>query len=228
MKKEKVVKQLPTFSHTIDSWRIFRILSEFVEGFEKMTAIGPSVVFFGSSTTKPNDPSYKQAVKLAGKIAKKGFAVVTGGGPGLMEAANKGAQHHGISCGLCIDLPSEEEPNPYIDKKFLLRFRYFFVRKVMFVRYAKAFVALPGGYGTLNELFECLTLIATKKAKQFPIYLVGKAYWKGLIDWMKNTLVARGSITEKEFKLLILTDDLDAIVNGIERHYKKEKTIENF
>ncbi|HSW86986.1 MAG TPA: TIGR00730 family Rossman fold protein [Rhabdochlamydiaceae bacterium] len=221
-------KTLPESYH-LDAWRVFRILSEFVEGFEKMTAIGPSVVFFGSSRIKSDDPYYKMTLSLAGKISQKGFAIVTGGGPGIMEAANEGARaNQGISCGLCIDLPSEEEPNPFIDKKYLFRFRYFFVRKVLFVRYAKAFVVMPGGFGTLNELFEALTLITTKKANYFPIYLIGKAYWTGLLEWLTNTTAGQHNISLDELNLLTVTDDLDEVADGIEKYYQKVSSLENF
>jgi uncharacterized protein (TIGR00730 family) len=212
-----------------DAWRVFRILSEFVEGFETMTSIGPSVSFFGSTQIKENDPYYNIASKLASKISKKGFAIITGGGPGIMEAANEGARMvKGISCGLSIDLPQEEQPNPFIDRRYLLKFRYFFVRKVMFVRYAQAFVVLPGGFGTLDELFEALTLIHTKKIRAFPIYLVGKSYWKGLLDWLRETVAAHHNIALEDLNLLTVTDDLDEIANGIEAHYQKVKRLENF
>lgn len=225
-KKRKPPLVIP---QNIDAWRIFRILSEFVEGFEKLTSLGPSVTIFGSTQAKKTNKYYKQAEKLAEKLVKKGFAITTGGGPGIMEAANKGAKlAKGLSCGICIDLPNEEKPNEYIDEKYLLKFRYFFVRKVMFVRYAKAFIAFPGGFGTLNELFECLTLIQTGKTKPFPIYLVGKEYWSPLMDWLKNTVLCEGCIDPPNYKLLIMTDDLDAITNGIVAHYKKVTTLENF
>lgn len=212
-----------------DAWRIFRILSEFVDGFEKMKSIGPSVALFGSSRTNENDRYYKQTRELSRKIVKKGFAIITGGAAGAMAAANQGANEAGgKSCGLCIDLPEEEPVNPYIDRKYLLRFRYFFVRKVMFVRYAQAFVVVPGGYGTLDELFEALTLIQTKRIKPFPIYLLGKDYWKGLIGWLENTLLEKGNISSQDLKLFTMTDDLDEIADGIEEHYRKVKTLENF
>ncbi|MBI2742489.1 MAG: TIGR00730 family Rossman fold protein [Chlamydiales bacterium] len=219
---------LPAYD-VIDAWRVFRILSELVEGFESMVSIGPSVSFFGSSKIREDNPYYKIAAELASKIAKKGFAVITGGGAGAMQAANQGArQEKGKSCGLCIDLPDEEEPNAFIDRKYLLRFRYFFVRKVMFVRYAQAFVVMPGGFGTIDELFEALMLIQTKRIKPFPVYLVGKDYWSGLIQWMNATAVKMGTITPEEMNLLIVTDDLDEIVSGIEAHYQKKKILENF
>ena len=217
-------------SQSVDAWRIFRILSEFVEGFEKMTSLGPAVAIFGSSRIKANDPQYNVASKIAEKIVKKGFGIITGGGPGIMEAANEGARMAGgRSCGLCIDLPEEEQPNPFIDRNYLLRFRYFFVRKVMFVRYAQAFVIMPGGFGTLDELFEALTLIQTKKIQPFPVYLFGKDYWQGLLDWIKNTALARSNISPEDFALIQITDDIDEVANGIERFHKRQvKCLENF
>src|SRR5271156_343446 len=162
-----------------DAWRIFRIMAEFVDGFEMMASLGPAVAIFGSTNPNPNDLKYyRLAEEIAKKITAKGFGIITGGGPGIMECANKGAQDGGgKSCGLCINLPLQK-PNPHIDARYEINFRYFFVRKVMFVRYAKAFVILPGGYGTLDEFFEALTLIQTQKIKPFPIYLVGKDYYK--------------------------------------------------
>ncbi len=220
---------LPPTQHMIDAWRVFRILSEFVEGFESMISIGPSVSFFGSNQTNTSDPYYKLAATLAGKIAKKGFAVITGGASGIMQAANEGARSvDGRSCGLCIDLPTEEEPNPYIDRRYLLRFRYFFVRKVMFVRYAQAFVVFPGGFGTLDELFEALTLMQTERIRPFPVFLVGKEYWSGLLDWLNNTVVKAGNLTSDDMKLITVTDDLDEIVSEIESHFQKSARVENF
>jgi uncharacterized protein (TIGR00730 family) len=216
-------------SHTIDAWRVFRILSEFVEGFEAMMSLGPSVAIFGSAKTKPHAKEYKQAAKLAGMLAKEGFGIITGGGPGIMEAANRGAQlSKGKSAGLCIDLPTEEEPNQYIDRKFLLRFRYFFVRRVMFVRYAQAFVVFPGGFGTLDELFEALILIQTMRIKPFPVFLVGKEYWAGLLDWMKKTVVKEKNLSSADLKLLTVTDDLDLVLHQTLTSFKKVKTLENF
>jgi uncharacterized protein (TIGR00730 family) len=217
-------------THTLDSWRIFRIMAEFVDGFETMTFLGPSVAIFGSTNRQPKDRKYYDlAEQIAQKIVQKGFGIITGGGPGIMECANKGAQAGGgKSCGLCINLPMEDKPNPYIDPRFELSFRYFFVRKVMFVRYAQAFVVLPGGFGTLDELFEALTLIQTGKIKFFPVYLVGKDYWKGLLDWMKNTVLAHGNIKAEHIDLIRLADDPDEIAEGIEKHYRQTKSLENF
>lgn len=213
-----------------DSWRMFRILSEFVDGFETMTTLGPSVAIFGSTNPNPLIPRYSElATEIARKIAERGFGIITGGGPGIMEAANKGAQEAGgKSCGVCVKLPNEPKPNPYIDPLYELNFRYFFVRKVMFVRYAQAFVVLPGGFGTLDELFEALTLIQTQKIKYFPIYLVGKDYWGGLLDWMKNTVLDHSHIKKKDFDLIHLSDDPDEIAADIEKKYRKFKSLENF
>lgn len=203
-----------------DSWRLFRIISEFVEGFETLSSIGPSVSIFGSARLKQSSPYYQIGVDVAYKIARKGFSIITGAGLSLMEAANKGAQKaQGRSCGLVIDLPFESEPNEFIDPKLKLRFRYFFVRKVMFVRYAQGFVFLPGGYGTLDEMFETLTLIQTKKIQPVPIYLIGSSFWKGLIAWMKDTLLAQKCLDRSDMDLFTITDDLDEVAQGLERSY---------
>ncbi len=217
-------------AHTIDAWRVFRIMSEFVDGFETMTFLGPSVAIFGSTNQNPKESKYYDlAEKIAEKIVAKGFGIITGGGPGIMERANKGAQKaKGRSCGLSIKLPSEPRPNPYIDPRYELNFRYFFVRKVMFIRYAQAFVVLPGGYGTLDELFEALTLIQTGKIQYFPVYLVGKDYWKGLIEWIQKTVMGHDNIKPADFALLHITDDPEEIADGIEKHYRKTKSLENF
>ena len=205
-----------------DAWRIFRILAEFVEGFETMTDIGPSVSIFGSARSDPSDPYYKLGVEVAHKISKKGFAIITGGGRGIMEAANKGAKEaKGRSCGISIALPYELESNPYVDPRWQLHLRYFFVRKVMFVRYAQAFVALPGGYGTLDEVFESLTLIQTKKIRPFPIFLMGSSYWEGLIDWLKSVVLKYDNLHAEDFDLFRITDDPDEVADSIEKHYKK-------
>jgi uncharacterized protein (TIGR00730 family) len=212
-----------------DSWRVFRILSEFVEGFDSLTKLGPSVSIFGSARLKPSHQYYELAVEVAQRIAQHGFAVITGGGLGLMEAANKGAQMgNGRSCGLAIDLPFEVEPNRYIDPKYRLEFRYFFVRKVMFIRYAQGYVFLPGGLGTMDELFEALTLIQTKKIRPFPIYLMGKSYWTGLIDWIKEIVLAEECISPQDLDLIQITDEPEEVANGIERHYQREKSQKNF
>lgn len=209
---------------SLDAWRVFKILAEFVDGFETMTGIGPSVSIFGSARVSRESPQYQIGVEVGKKIAKKGFAVITGGGPGMMEAANKGAQQGGaISCGVNIHLPFEDDSNPYIDRKYRLNFRYFFVRKVMFVRYAQAYVFLPGGYGTLDELFEALTLIQTQRIRPFPIILVGTSYWSGLLDWMRNTILKERYLSESDFTLIHITDSPDEVADIIEKHYKSKE-----
>jgi len=214
---------------TTDAWRVFRIVSEFVDGFETMTRIGPSVSIFGSARLSEESPYYRLAEVAAEALIKRGFSVITGGGPGLMEAANKGAQQaKGNSCGLVIDLPFEAKPNPYIDEAYKLSFRYFFVRKVMFVRYAQGYVFLPGGVGTCDELFEALTLIQTKKIKPFPIYLMGSEFWTGLLAWMKNTMLKEQCISPEDMHLFHVTDDPDEVADGIERHYKMTHSERNF
>lgn len=212
-----------------DAWRVFRIISEFVDGFETMTKLGPSVSIFGSARLQPTNPYYNMAIDVAQKVAQRGFSIITGGGPGIMEAANRGAQSvSGASCGLGIDLPFESESNKFIDSRYRLQFRYFFVRKVMFIRYAQGFVFLPGGFGTLDELFEALTLIQTKKIHSFPIYLMGTSYWDGMIDWIKSVLLKQNCISPEDLNLLQLTDDAEEIANGIERHYQRNQAERNF
>lgn len=214
---------------TTDSWRVFRIISEFVDGFESLTKLGPSVSIFGSARLKPPSPYYNLAIDVAQRIAERGFAIITGGGPGLMEAANRGAQSvNGPSCGLAVDLPFEAEPNPFLDPKYRLQFRYFFVRKVMFIRYAQGYVFLPGGFGTMDELFEALTLIQTKKIHPFPIYLMGKTYWEGLMEWIRTTILQHDCISESDLNLIQITDDPEEVANGIERHYQRERAERNF
>ena len=214
---------------TIDSWRIFRIIAEFVDGFESMTALGPSVSIFGSARLPPTSPYYSMAIDVAEHIAKKGFAIITGGGPGLMEAANKGAQSvGGSSCGLSVNLPYETDCNAFIDRRYRLQFRYFFIRKVMFIRYAQGYVFLPGGFGTLDELFEALTLIQTEKINRFPIYLMGKSYWAGMIDWLHDNVKKEGCLNEKDMGLFKITDDPEEVAIGIDQHYKLSKGQRNF
>lgn len=213
----------------MDAWRIFRIVSEFVDGFETMTNMGPSVSFFGSARTPKDHPHYLLATEVAKKIAQKGFGIITGGGPGIMEAANKGAQMvGGRSCGISVNLPFEEIKNPYIDPQYNLRFRYFFVRKVMFIRYAQAYVFLPGGMGTLDELFEALTLMQTEKIKPFPIFLLVASHWEGLISWLKKHPLREGFLTESDFERFIITDDTDFIAEEIEKHFNKVGEITTF
>jgi len=206
---------------TGDAWRLFRIIAEFVEGFERLPSLGPSISIFGSSKLSQTSPYYEMARELAFKLSKKGFSIITGAGPSLMEAANKGAQEAGgNSCGLIIDLPFELEPNAYIDPKLRLSFRYFFVRKVMFLRYAQGVAFLPGGFGTFDELFEVITLIQTKKTLPVPIYLIGSAYWKGLIEWLRNTVAEANCISKEDVNLFHITDNIDEVVAGFEQAYK--------
>ena len=215
---------------TNDSWQIFKVMSEFVEGFEKMNKIGPSVTIFGSARTKKDAEHYKIAVKIAKKLAKEGFGIITGGGPGIMEAANKGAQKgKGASAGLNIILPFEQQANPFIDPDKLVDFKYFFVRKVMFVKYAQAFVVMPGGFGTLDELFEALTLIQTKKIDKFPVILFDTKFWGGLIDWIKEKLDEEYHyISSKDLDLIHLTDEPDEVVKIIKDFYQKRSLRPNF
>lgn len=199
-----------------DSWRLFHIIAEFVEGFEALAELPPAVTIFGSARAKPEDEVYQKAELIATRLAENGFAVITGGGPGVMEAANKGAAlAGGQSVGLNIQLPFEQYPNPYSNLN--LSFRYFFVRKVLFVKYAVAYVILPGGFGTMDEFFEAVTLIQTKKIKPFPVILVGTDYWKGLLDWIKETVLKQGIISADDLDILHLTDDPDDIVKTIKK-----------
>jgi uncharacterized protein (TIGR00730 family) len=199
-----------------DSWRLFHIIAEFVEGFEALAEIPPAVTIFGSSRARPEDDVYKKAESIATRLAENGFAVITGGGPGVMEAANKGAAlAGGKSIGLNIQLPFEQMPNPY--SNLSLSFRYFFVRKVMFVKYAVAYIILPGGFGTLDELFESVTLIQTKKIRPFPVILVGSEYWKGLLDWVKGTVLKEGKISPDDLDILHITDDPEDIIKTIKK-----------
>ena len=212
-----------------DSWRVFRIISEFVDGFETMTRLGPSVSFFGGARIKHNHRYFELAKEVAKEVSLKGFAVITGGGPGLMEAVNMGAREvNGRSCGLSINLPFEHDSNAFIDPKYRLNFRYFFVRKVMFIRYAQGYVFLPGGFGTLDELFEALTLIQTKKIHPFPIFLMGSEYWKGMIDWIKDKLLSEGCIRENDLDIIKITDDPKEVAEGIEKHYQRDRSEKNF
>ncbi len=193
-------------SHHADPWRVLRILSEFVEGFDALNDVGPAVTVFGSARAKPDDPYYKAGMVLGQALASRGFAVITGGGPGLMEAVNRGCHEAGgLSVGCNIELPQEQALNKYVDLG--VEFRYFFVRKNMFVKYARGFVIFPGGFGTLDELFESLTLAQTGKIEHFPIVLFGSPYWKGLLDWMKEQVLAAGAIAPEDLNLMQLTDD---------------------
>ena len=215
---------------TNDSWAIFKIMGEFVNGFEKMSRIGPCVSIFGSARTKPEDPYYKLAESISKRIVEAGYGVITGGGPGIMEAGNKGAHlAGGTSVGLNIELPFEQHDNPYIDADKNMDFDYFFVRKVMFVKYSQGFVVMPGGFGTLDELFEAMTLIQTHKIERFPIIMVGTEFWKGAIDWIKDVLLAKfGNISEKDLDLFHLVDSEDEVINILDEFYKKYELSPNF
>ncbi|MFS4481784.1 TIGR00730 family Rossman fold protein [Hyunsoonleella sp. 2307UL5-6] len=215
---------------TNDSWAIFKIMGEFVTGFEKMSKIGPCISIFGSARTKPGDDYYELTVKVAEKIVESGYGVITGGGPGIMEAGNKGAHlGGGTSVGLNIDLPFEQHDNPYIDSDKSLDFDYFFVRKVMFVKYSQGFVVMPGGFGTLDELFEAMTLIQTNKIEKFPIILVGKSFWQGLIDWIKSTLLEKnGNISPKDMDLIHIVDTEDEVISILDNFHQKSRFTPNF
>ena len=210
-----------------NAWRLFRIISEFVNGFETFTGEGPFISVFGSSRLKPGHKYYKLCYETIKKAAKNGFSVITGSGPGLMEGANKAAQESKkISAGLIPDLPFEPKPNDFLDPKFSVRFRYFFVRKVMFVRYAQGFVFFPGGFGTLDELFEILTLVQTQRTVPVPIYLMGSEYWEGLVEWIQHTVVKEGCLRKKELQLFTLTDDPDEVAKGLLEGYHARKKLE--
>lgn len=215
---------------TNDSWAIFKIMSEFVDGYEKLSRIGPCVSIFGSARTKPEQKYYILAEEIAYELTQHGFGVITGGGPGIMEAANKGAHRGaGISVGLNIDLPFEQKDNQYIDHDKNLEFDYFFVRKVMFVKYAQGFVAMPGGFGTLDELFEAITLIQTNKIAKFPIILVGSEFWKGMVDWIKTTLVEKyGNVSPTDLDFFNIVDTADEVVHIIDNFYKQHNLSPNF
>ncbi|MDW5288170.1 TIGR00730 family Rossman fold protein [Formosa sp. PL04] len=229
MKKEQHPKGWNEIK-TNDSWAIFKIMGEFVNGFEKMSTIGPCVSIFGSARTKPDDKYYQLAERVATKIVNEGYGVITGGGPGIMEAGNKGAHlGGGTSVGLNIVLPFEQHDNPYIDPDKSLDFDYFFVRKLMFVKYSQGFVVLPGGFGTLDELFESITLIQTGKIERFPIILVGKEYWEGLFDWIKSTMLENhGTISAKDLDLINIVDTEDEVVVVLNEFYNNSNHSLNF
>ena len=203
-----------------DSWRMFRILGEFVQGFEDMADVGKAVTIFGSARLREDSPWWDKAERLARELADCGYAVLTGGGPGIMEAGNKGAyESGGRSVGLNIDLPHEQSPNPFQTDS--LDFKYFFARKVVFAKYALGYVVLPGGFGTMDELFEALTLIQTKKIKPFPVYLIGVEYWRGLVQWLQGTLERMGTISEHDLHLFKVVDDVTIIPDEIDRYYEE-------
>lgn len=215
---------------TKDSWQIFKIMSEFVDGYDTMAKIGPCVSIFGSARTTDENPYYQLAEEIAFKLTQNGYGVITGGGPGIMEAANKGAKKgEGKSVGLNIELPFEQSANPYIDNDKLINFDYFFVRKVMFVKYAQGFIVLPGGVGTLDELFEAITLIQTKKIGKFPIVLVGKSFWGGLIDWIKEVMLKKEkNISPEDLNLFSVVDTADEALEIVNEFYKKYGLKPNF
>ena len=220
-----------TWDETItkDSWMVFKIMSEFVDGYEKLAKIGPCVSIFGSARLRPEDPYYEMATEIAEKITEIGFGIITGGGPGIMEAGNKGArQGGGKSIGLNIDLPFEQHFNPYIDKQLTMDFNYFFVRKVMFIKYSQGFIVMPGGFGTLDELSEAITLIQTQKIAKFPIVLVGTEFWSGLLDWFTGTLLKNKMINEDDLKLYRVVDTADEAVAHIKAFYDKYSIHVNF
>jgi len=203
------------FTHT-DPWRVFRIMGEFVEGFDELASLNRGISIFGSARSKPDDADYKAAQETAALLAAEGFAVITGGGPGIMEAANKGAfEAGGLSIGCNIELPFEQHPNPYQTRS--LKFKYFFVRKMMFVKYSLGFIIFPGGFGTLDELFEALTLIQTKKIRNFPIVLFGSTYWTGMLNWLHDVVLVEGKISEHDFKMLHITDSPAEVVEIVLR-----------
>jgi uncharacterized protein (TIGR00730 family) len=214
---------------THDSWSVFKIMSEIVDGYEKLSKIGPCVTIFGSARVSTNSKYYKLAEETAYLLTKKGFGVISGGGPGIMEAANKGAHFAGgKSVGLNIELPHEQSSNPFIDPDKLLTFDYFFVRKLMFMKYSQGYIVLPGGFGTLDEFFEAVTLIQTHKLVRFPIVMVGKEYWRGLIEWIQNTLLENGAIESKDLDIFSLVDDPAEVVKVIEEYYNKYSLKPNF
>lgn len=214
---------------TNDSWAIFKIMAEFVNGYEKMARIGPCISVFGSARTAPDNKYYKMAENISAMLAERGYGVITGGGPGIMEAGNKGAQEGGgKSVGLNIDLPFEQSGNKYIDEDSNLKFDYFFVRKVIFVKYSQGFVVVPGGFGTMDELFEALTLIQTKKINHKPVVLVGSEYWKGLMDWIKGTMLENGNISEPDMDLFKIVDTEEEAIRFIDDFFKTHALTPNF
>lgn len=215
--------------HDSDIWSIFKIMGEFVEGYDKLFKIGPCVSIFGSARARPGDDHYELARKTATLVTRKGFGVITGGGPGIMEAANLGASEgEGKSVGLGIDLPFEQGVNDYVDPDYALTFNYFFARKVMFVKYAQGFIVFPGGFGTLDELFEALTLIQTRKVSPFPVVMMDSGYWDGLVEWIKETMVEKGTVSPGDLDLFHMTDDVEEAVDIIVEFYKKHSLRPNF
>lgn len=211
------------------SWQIFKIMAEFVEGFEALSKIGPCISIFGSARTKPGTVYYDLSIEIARRLSEEGFGVITGGGPGIMEAANKGAKlANGKSVGLNIDLPFEQRPNDFIDKDKLLNFDYFFVRKVMFTKYSQGFVMMPGGFGTLDEFFEVVTLIQTEKFRQMPMVLVGRKYWQGLINWLEDVMLVEGNIHPEDLALFEIVDTSEEVVSYMLDYYRTRQLAPNF
>ncbi len=221
---QRLLERQPAIDpYEADPWRVLRIQAEFVEGFDALAHVGPAVTVFGSARVKTDDPMYDAARRIAGGLARHGFAVITGGGPGIMEAANRGAREGGgLSVGCNIELPFEQDMNAYVDLG--IEFRYFFVRKMMFVKYAEAFIIFPGGFGTLDELFEALTLIQTGKIVHFPVVLFGSAYWKGLLDWIRDPVLKEAKISPDDLDLMVVTDDVEEAVQAA-RQYFERKTL---
>lgn len=211
------------------SWQIFKIMAEFVEGFEALSKIGPCISIFGSARTQPGTHYYELSAEIARRLSEEGFGIITGGGPGIMEAANRGAvQAEGKSVGLNIDLPFEQRPNEYIDKDKLLNFDYFFVRKVMFTKYSQGFVMMPGGFGTLDEFFEVATLMQTEKFKQMPMVLVGRRYWLGLMEWLADVMLAEGNIHADDLSLFEIADTAEEVVQYMLEYYRTRQLAPNF
>ena len=205
-----------------EPWRIFRIMAEFVEGFDELSQIGSAVTFFGSTCAEPKDPEYQMTERIAKLLVEEGYGIITGAGPGIMEAANKGAlEAKGVSIGLNIQLPLQQKPNDYISR--LIEFRFFFTRRVMFLKYAKALIILPGGYGTLDELFEALTLFQTQKVRRLPILLVGKEYWGSLVEWMERNLLAKGRISKQDLQLFRVVNEPNEVLDGIREFYQNQE-----
>jgi uncharacterized protein (TIGR00730 family) len=216
------LRKAPTIAVEKDAWRVFRIMGEFVEGFDELATLGPAVSFFGSARATPEDPMYETCAETARLMGEAGFAVITGGGPGMMEAANRGARSAGApSVGCSIELPFEQRGNPFVD--LAIDFRYFFVRKTMFVKYAEAFVIFPGGFGTMDELFESLTLIQTGKIRNFPVVLVGTEYWSGLLEWVRQRMVTEGKISPEDLDLIYVTDSPQEAVSHVVERYRSAR-----